>query len=43
MPSVAALERGSQAGRQIVEAHRKANDGAYPETVRPYKHKPQFW
>lgn len=34
MPSVAALERGTEAGRQIVEAHRKANAGAYPETVR---------
>ena len=34
MPSLAALERGMDAGRQIVQAHRDANSGAYPETVR---------
>lgn len=34
MPSIAALERGMDAGRQIVQAHRDANSGSYPETVR---------
>ena len=33
MPSAAALERGSEAGRLIVESHRKQNGGAFPETV----------
>lgn len=33
MPSPAAFERGAQAGRAILEQHRAANGGAYPETV----------
>ncbi len=33
MPSAAALERGSEAGRLIVESHRAQNGGAFPETV----------
>ena len=33
MPSAAALERGSEAARLIVESHRKQNGGAFPETV----------
>ena len=33
MPSAAALERGSEAARLIVESHRAQNGGAYPETV----------
>ena len=33
MPSAAALERGSEAARLIVESHRKQSGGAYPETV----------
>ena len=33
MPSAAALERGSEAARLIVESHRRQNGGAFPETV----------
>jgi hypothetical protein len=33
MPSAAALKRGSAAAAAILDAHRKANGGAYPETV----------
>lgn len=33
MPSPAAFERGAQAGRAILEQHRAANGGAFPETV----------
>lgn len=33
MPSPAAFERGAQAGQAILEQHRAANSGAYPETV----------
>jgi hypothetical protein len=33
MPSQAALERGSAVARDILEGHREANGGAWPETV----------
>jgi len=33
MPSAAAMERGAQAAQAILDAHREANSGAYPETV----------
>ncbi len=33
MPSQAALERGSQVAAAILQAHRDANGGAWPETV----------
>ncbi len=33
MPNAAALERGSEVGRLVLEAHRSANGGALPETV----------
>ncbi|EIE25813.1 hydrogenobyrinic acid a,c-diamide cobaltochelatase, partial [Coccomyxa subellipsoidea C-169] len=33
MPSQAALERGSAVARDILEAHREANNGTWPETV----------
>lgn len=33
MPSVTAMARGSEAGAAILEAHRRANNGAWPETV----------
>lgn len=33
MPSPAALQRGAAAGEAILEAHRAANGGAWPETV----------
>ncbi|EFN54112.1 hypothetical protein CHLNCDRAFT_25038 [Chlorella variabilis] len=33
MPSLAALDRGSKAAEAILQAHREANDGAWPETV----------
>lgn len=33
MPSAAAELRGAQAGAAIVESHRAANDGKYPETL----------
>ena len=33
MPSQAALERGTAVAAAILEAHRKANAGAWPETV----------
>lgn len=33
MPSPAAMERGAAAANAILDAHRAANDGAWPETV----------
>ena len=33
MPSQAALERGAEAAKAILTAHRDANGGTYPETV----------
>ena len=33
MPSQAALERGSRVAAAILQAHRDANGGAWPETV----------
>lgn len=33
MPNAAALQRGTEVGRAILEAHQKSNDGALPETV----------
>ena len=33
MPSQAALERGNAVGAAILQAHRDANGGAWPETV----------
>ena len=33
MPSPAAADRGARVARAIIEQHRAANDGAYPETV----------
>ena len=33
MPSQAALERGAAVGQGILQAHRHANSGTYPETV----------
>jgi magnesium chelatase subunit H len=33
MPGPAAEARGAQAAQAILDAHRAANDGAYPETV----------
>ncbi len=33
MPNAAALERGSEAARLILEAHQAANGGKLPETV----------
>jgi magnesium chelatase subunit H len=33
MPSPAAAERGARVARAILDQHRAANDGAYPETV----------
>lgn len=33
MPSIAAMDRGAKAAEAILEAHRQANDGQWPETV----------
>ena len=33
MPSQAALERGSAVAQGIIDSHKQANAGAYPETV----------
>ena len=33
MPSPAAADRGARVARAIIEQHRAANDGSYPETV----------
>ena len=33
MPSQAALERGSAVAHGIIDSHKQANAGAYPETV----------
>ena len=33
MPSPAAADRGARVARAIIDQHRAANDGAYPETV----------
>ena len=38
MPGQAALERGGAAGQGILQAHRDANNGAYPETVAVGQH-----
>jgi hypothetical protein len=33
MPGIAAVERGAAAGQAVLQQHRDANGGAFPETV----------